>query len=269
MKILLASAVLLASLAPAASAQFSQFPWTATNPGGNGHTHQTETTMGLLGTTDQTSGDILKYTTASHVSGRVTVQAIVMPEDAVCTSTGFPSASVASIIVNGQLITYATCFFASTLSFDVVELQQFGFALQTFDIFWPYGSSYSNFTFEPYWALLGNALAGSAGTPSLRGLGVLQPGEPMSVALSMAKPGAAAALVIGFGAGNIPFKGGVLVPTPDLVLAGLPVSGAGTLSLAGTWPAGVTVPVFMQAWIADSAGPQGFAASNGLKANIL
>ena len=49
-------------------------------------------------------------------------------------------------------------------------------------------------------------------------------------------------------------------------MPGLAVSGAGTLTLASTWPAGIPSGTvgWAQMWIADAAGEQGLAASNGL-----
>ena len=63
-----------------------------------------------------------------------------------------------------------------------------------------------------------------------------------------------------------PFKGGTLVPAPDLLLAGLLTGPTGALILSGTWPAGIPsgFEASFQHWITDPAGPQGLAASNGL-----
>ena len=65
---------------------------------------------------------------------------------------------------------------------------------------------------------------------------------------------------------NLPFKGGTLVPAVDVLVAGLPTSPAGELSLSAAWPPGVPsgLTVWFQEWIVDAAGPKGFAASNGL-----
>lgn len=60
--------------------------------------------------------------------------------------------------------------------------------------------------------------------------------------------------------------GGVLVPAPDLILAGITLSPNGTLSLPFAWPAGLP-PGFelsFQFWLADLGAPFGFAASNAL-----
>jgi len=64
---------------------------------------------------------------------------------------------------------------------------------------------------------------------------------------------------------NAPFKGGILGPTPDLIL---PVAvNAGSSHVEVMWPAGVPsgAEIFIQAWIADGGAPKGFAASPTLR----
>ena len=91
-----------------------------------------------------------------------------------------------------------------------------------------------------------------------------------SSAYCVGAAGAVVVLVFGAAAGAVVVlvfvgAGAGAVVVPVFVGAGagavvVPVLGAG---------AGVVVPVYLQAWIADPAGPQGYAASNGLRANIL
>ena len=66
---------------------------------------------------------------------------------------------------------------------------------------------------------------------------------------------------------DLPFKGGVFVPHPDLIQPFV-TSAAGTLLLTGMWPASVpsSTQIFFQAWVLDPPAPSGFAASNGLQA---
>jgi hypothetical protein len=73
-------------------------------------------------------------------------------------------------------------------------------------------------------------------------------------------------LLIGVAAQMLPFKGSLLVPSPDVVLAGLFTDESGRLLLDGTWPAGVPVgaSVWLQAWSHSSA----WTASDGLKATV-
>lgn len=120
------------------------------------------------------------------------------------------------------------------------------------------------------WTDLGNGLAGSAGVPLLAGEGNLQPGSDLVLTLSGAAAAAPATLVAGFSLLGAPFKGGVLVPSPGLLLAGLATDAAGGLLLAGTWPAGVPsgLDLFFQAWVADAGASAGLAASNAVRAAV-
>ncbi|MFG0317134.1 MAG: hypothetical protein ACF8XB_07675, partial [Planctomycetota bacterium JB042] len=117
------------------------------------------------------------------------------------------------------------------------------------------------------WTNLGLGLAGQNGTPTLAASGPLCIGSPFSLALSNGLPNGTAALVLGASALSAPFAGGTMLPNPDLIAFGLPLDAAGDLAIAGTLPAAMPpgFEVFLQAWIADPGGPQGFAASNGLK----
>jgi hypothetical protein len=134
-------------------------------------------------------------------------------------------------------------------------------------VFGPDGKTGHVFVFSTQpWKLLGHALAGGSGAPQLAGQGTLKAGTPVTLQLSGALPGGQATLVAGTTQLAAPFKGGVLVPFPDILVFGLPISPAGASNLTVTWPpnvpAGTTVS--FQMWIADPGGPSGFAASNGL-----
>ena len=128
------------------------------------------------------------------------------------------------------------------------------------------GAAYAFDLLGGAWTWLGRALAGTGGFPVLSAFGDLSPGSAVSFALTQARPDAAAYLVLGLSDLSAPFKGGVLVPAPDVVLAGLATDGDGALALADTWPAGVpsSFTFRAQTWIADPAGPAGFAASNAV-----
>jgi hypothetical protein len=119
------------------------------------------------------------------------------------------------------------------------------------------------------WEDLGLGLAGVNGVPQLEGAGTLLAGDALTLALSDARPLASAVLILGLSAANLPFKGGTLVPAPQVLVAGLPIDGTGALMLSGTWPAGLPsgFTLWLQMWIADAAAPHGFSASNGLSAS--
>jgi len=116
------------------------------------------------------------------------------------------------------------------------------------------------------WYDLGNGLAGSAGIPTLAGSGPLIAGEAAALVLSGALPNATGVfLVLGVTRVSAPFKGGVLEPSPDVLIGGLPTDGSGGLALPFAWPVlPPGVPLYWQYWIPDPGGPFGWAASNGL-----
>ena len=113
---------------------------------------------------------------------------------------------------------------------------------------------------------LGLGLAGAAGIPQLDGDGTLQAGTPVSVTLTGAAPSALSAIVIGLSRIDAPFKGGTLVPAVDLLVV-LTTSPAGTLTLSGTFPAGVPsgTDFFVQVIVTDAGAVQGFALSNAIQ----
>lgn len=96
--------------------------------------------------------------------------------------------------------------------------------------------------------------------------GDLVPGGSFSVTLSGSAPLAPLTFVLGLSNLSAPLKGGVLVPSPDLILPGLPTGPGGGVALPSTWPAAGLgcVTIFAQAWIVDASAPAGFTASNGL-----
>ncbi|MHC4845300.1 MAG: hypothetical protein ACYTCU_03965 [Planctomycetota bacterium] len=62
-------------------------------------------------------------------------------------------------------------------------------------------------------------------------------------------------------------RGGLLVPHAD-VLVPLPIPASGTLNLDATWPS-LSPPwwsVWLQTWTQHASGPQGWIASNALRA---
>ena len=118
-----------------------------------------------------------------------------------------------------------------------------------------------------HWTDLGGGLAGTAGIPELSGTGPLTAGSPTSVVLSQGKPGAPAALVVGLTAVNLPFKQGVLVPHPNVLLNVPALSPAGAMVLNFHWPAGLPAgfSLYWQVLISDAAAPAGFAISTALE----
>ena len=114
------------------------------------------------------------------------------------------------------------------------------------------------------WADLGNGLPGTT-TPVLVGVGPLLPTANTKIEVSTALPDSSLFLIVGLTNLSAPFKGGVLVPFPDLLLS-FPTDGAGHWQVIFSWPnmpAGFKL--WWQAWQLDPNGPAGFAATNALE----
>ena len=118
----------------------------------------------------------------------------------------------------------------------------------------------------PPWTDSSPGLAGTLGAPYLMPFGPLTPASAVELSLSGGKPGAPAIFVLGTVAIYARFKGGTLVPEPQLLLAGFHVEPDGGIVLSSPWPSGVPSGVLfsVQWWIVDAGGPKGFASSNGV-----
>jgi PKD repeat protein len=126
--------------------------------------------------------------------------------------------------------------------------------------------TYFNQSVPPGWTDLGEALAGSPGEPVLTGAGDLTAGSSTTLTLTNARANALTGVFVGFTDARLPFKGGVLVPSPDEVLLGAVTDGQGELVLSAPWLPGIGpgLHTWWQVWIADPAAPKGAAASNAL-----
>jgi hypothetical protein len=134
---------------------------------------------------------------------------------------------------------------------------------------WNLGAVPLEYAHEGSFQDLGYGLSGSQGVPQLSAQGVLLAGSDLQFALTNAAPSSPALLIVGFSEWLLPFAGGTLVPALDLVLPFL-TDASGDLLLTGTLAPGVSGPLAfaVQAWVVDSAGPQGLAASNALRATL-
>jgi hypothetical protein len=118
------------------------------------------------------------------------------------------------------------------------------------------------------WIDLGSSLPGTGGlTPILDPTATLSPDSPFQLDVSGALPGTTAFVVLGVTALAAPFKGGMLVPNPDVVVP-QPVGPGGSLSVPARWPTGVPggISIYVQAWMDDPGGVAGFAATNAVRA---
>jgi hypothetical protein len=108
------------------------------------------------------------------------------------------------------------------------------------------------------------------GPPQLAGSGDLVPDELVTVTVSGARPNAPGFLVLGGALVDLPFAGGTLGPSPDVLLP-LVTDVTGTASVGARWPEALPLwtSIWMQAWIADPAGPKGFTATDAIAASQL
>jgi hypothetical protein len=113
---------------------------------------------------------------------------------------------------------------------------------------------------------LGYALAGTQGDPLLSGVGDLSDNSPVELNLRSARPNTVGFLIIGLNRLDLPFKGGTVVPSFDVIVAGLPTDGNGDLFLADTWPSGIPsgTTIYFQYLIADPVGVKHMAFSNAV-----
>ena len=117
------------------------------------------------------------------------------------------------------------------------------------------------------WTKRGHSLAGAAGFSRLQGFGPLTPGSAATVRISNGKPGSPALLIAGLNEIVAPFKGGVLVPHPTLIVPLGVLDGDGRLQVSGLWPA--TMPhdasYSLQVWRAEPGAPNGFGATTAIR----
>lgn len=117
------------------------------------------------------------------------------------------------------------------------------------------------------WVNLGQGKLGVQGVPVLAASGVLVPGSSYSIQVSQSAPLTFSWAVLGLTNLSLPFKGGTLVPSPD-VLTGPNFTGfGGFMLLNGTWPVGIpaSTEFYLQFWIPDGAASFGYSASNAVQ----
>jgi hypothetical protein len=113
-------------------------------------------------------------------------------------------------------------------------------------------------------ASVASGLAGTGGlTPALVGSGGTSPGGPVALTLSQGLANTTGFLFLGFTTINAPFKGGVMVPSPDVIVP-ITTDATGGVVISSPYPSGVPsdVPVWSQAWLNDAGAILGVSASN-------
>ncbi|GJM22837.1 MAG: hypothetical protein DHS20C15_27520 [Planctomycetota bacterium] len=118
----------------------------------------------------------------------------------------------------------------------------------------------------PAWTDQGSALAGVAGNPRLAGTGTLASGSPTGINLARAAPSAPVAMFAGFSSTPQAFKGGTLVPFPQVIQFGM-TNASGMRNLAFPTPAGLPsgTEIWVQYAISDLAAVSDVALSNAIR----
>jgi V8-like Glu-specific endopeptidase len=119
------------------------------------------------------------------------------------------------------------------------------------------------------WIDLGNALAGTFGLPVATHQGDAIPGTLVRVLASKLPLFGTTNLVVGLSTAFVPFKGGIMVPAPDVIIPSLPIT-LGAAQFGYTFPSGVpsgSISVY-QFWTADPAAVHGFSATNALQLTV-
>ena len=93
------------------------------------------------------------------------------------------------------------------------------------------------------------------------------PGAVVLFRVRNATPDADAFLVVGSSRLTLPFGGGMMVPSPDVVVGPIPVPADGALDFAGPWPTGVPsgFTFWTQVWFEDVSGPAGYSATSAVR----
>lgn len=115
----------------------------------------------------------------------------------------------------------------------------------------------------------GSGLAGTLGEPALTVRGFFVDGDLFRSDVTNVPPFSLGVSVLGGANVSVPLFGGVLVPSPDLLTVFL-ADGSGRASLGGVMaaPALAASSVFVQAWVLDASGPQGFTASSAQEIRV-
>ncbi len=118
------------------------------------------------------------------------------------------------------------------------------------------------------WSIHGQALAGAAGEPFLRGTGDLTAGSTVELLLTDAAPFAPVYLVLGLQSQPVAFYGGTLTVFPFVSFRLVGGSdGDGDLTLSATTPAGI--PAATELWaqmaLVDAGSPEGVALTHAVR----
>jgi hypothetical protein len=114
---------------------------------------------------------------------------------------------------------------------------------------------------------VGSSLAGSNGEAVLAGFGSVTPGASTTLRVFNAYPSTFGLVAIGASRIDLPFLGGVFVPSLDTLISPLAFDQFGNLTLTGNWPAGIPsgAVLYAQAWFLDPGNAEGAGATNAVR----
>lgn len=117
------------------------------------------------------------------------------------------------------------------------------------------------------WTNFGSALPGKNGDALLIADGPLSPLSFITLDVLNAAESAPAALFVSLGSTPVPFKCGMLLANPWILLLPLVTDPQGELHLVGSWPAGIPADIefWFQLALTDDAAPCGVALSNAMR----
>lgn len=115
------------------------------------------------------------------------------------------------------------------------------------------------------WSFLSATSGGAPSAACLLGNGDPEPAAPIAVVLQGQPPLAQGFLFVGASSIDQPFKGGVLIPSPDRIVE-LAASQGEKLLWESVWPPGIPqgATFFVQGWFTGSGSGPGISCSNGL-----
>lgn len=228
---------------------------------------------GLSGCTCNAVGLTLPVHDYSHAGGKCSVTGGYRYRGTAL--TGWQGRYFFADYCTGQIFSLVWNGVTATVTEITADIAPTGTQITTFgedndgEIYWcNQGGTIRKLVAESPWTDLGNALAGVSGNPVLTGTGTLVTGSAGSLNFSNIAPSAAGMLFIGLGQGAVPFKGGVLVPTPIILMLPMASDGAGAAVLPwASWPSmpSLTTIVF-QAGFSDLAAVSKVSLTNALRA---
>lgn len=120
------------------------------------------------------------------------------------------------------------------------------------------------------WSDLGLALPGANGPPVLKLSGFPVASTPIHLELRRALKQTPAVLVVGTQNASVPFGGGTMVPSPDVLSPPVLTGAHGEIDVDAVFPAGVALgtDLYLQWWITDPTNAEGYAASNARKGTV-